>query len=243
MRRLLLLACLLAVASAAAAPKKGENARVHRAQWVHDKSESFHGKVAMDVARTMKRFHIDECPSASNYRMAFSLANDGRLVFATVTLKGGKFVRGKLERFGLPDVNLTAAEYAEIRRTKPIAITLASYEKAPVCLVPPTTRPSTFKAPHHRGLWGVLNPPEYFFGSLPGHVGQLGAHYSPATYEAWVTPPGKPAFRVDTLPPGRQTNADELCNGMRAGLNQKGSDREMLDIYYSSTVEYRIVDK
>lgn len=241
MRTLLVLAMLFAGLSAAAVPNsKGENARQARAHWIANKSDFFRGRGAVDADLAERRFRADTNPAPGNYMAAFKLAHDDRLAFASVNLKGGKFVRGRLLRFGLPDANLSSRDWDELRRTHAMAIALA-YDQAPVCLFPPTTRAHTFKAPFCRGLWGVHNPPEYLFGGMEHAVGQLGARYWGATYDVWVDLPGADGgvIKLGTLGPGQYMNADALTDAMRRELKRNASDRAMLDLYYKGMVEYR----
>lgn len=222
--------------------RSGEAARAARKNWCSAHADAFRGKSAVDVETVDERF-TDACASASNFRAAFQLARDGRFVFASVTLKKGRLVRGKLERFGLPAANLRPQDWDELRKDTPMALTLVSNDNAPVCLVPPKNRPRTFKAPRNRGFWSVHNPPDYLFGDLPDVVGRLGAHYVACSYEVRVLVKGHPAFALGTVSSGKMMSSREVVEGMRCGLGRAGSVREMLDLYYASTVTYRAIRK
>lgn len=231
---------LLALAARGDVDRSGEAARAARQNWVSSHTDAFRGKQAVDAETADVRF-TDECGSPSNFRAAFQLANDGRFVFASVTLKKGKLVRGRLERFGLPAVNLKAKDWDELRKGTPMALTLAGNDNAPVCLVPPRSRPRTFKAPRNRGFGGLHNPPGYLFGDLPGLVSRLGARYAACGYEVKAEIKGNPPIELGPLAAGKAMSATELVEAMRRGLKREGSVREMLDLYYSSTVTYRAI--
>ena len=234
-----LLAVLTAQAAVADADRSGEAARAARAEWTRERSDAFRGKRAVDAEMADPRF-TEMCSGASSFRAAFELAQDGRLVFASLTLQKGKFVRGKIERFGLPDANLTAKDWEKIRSSQPVALTLSGSDKAPVCLVPAKRTPRTFKAPRYRGFGGMYSPAEYLLGRLPGLVGQLGVKYEPCGYEVLLAPPkNAQPVKLTAVPPGKSVSAVEAVQALRKALNRTGSDREMLEICYSSTVTYR----
>ena len=239
----LLLAALAAQAAVADVDRSGEAARAARAEWTRERSDAFRGKRAVDVEMADLRF-TEMCSGASSFRAAFELAQDGRLVFASLTLQKGKFVRGKIERFGLPDVNLTAKDWEKIRSSQPVALTLSGTDKAPVCLVPAKSNPRTFKAPRYRGFGGMYSPAAYLLGRLPGLVGQLGARYEPCGYEVLLAlPKNAQPVKLTTVAPGKSVSAAEAAEALRKALNRTGSEREMLEICYSATVTYRVLRK
>lgn len=80
------------------------------------------------------------------WTFALPIDRTERLRFAKVTLDGETFVKGTLAYFGLPEQELTAAEFRELRATFPMLGT-AGGKGEPARLLAPTSKPLTYPVP------------------------------------------------------------------------------------------------
>ena len=104
-------------------------------------------------------------PKASNWTFVLPLDAGTRLRFAKVTYANGKFAGGTLQYFGLPEMKLTADEFAALRRKFPMA-GVCENPDVPVCLFHPAEKRLSKPVPEEQADGLRLSPISELYGSF-----------------------------------------------------------------------------
>ena len=111
-------------------------------------------------------------PKASNWTFVLPLDAGTRLRFAKVTYANGKFAGGTLQYFGLPEMKLTADEFAGLRSEFPMA-GVCENPDVPVCLFHPTEKRLSKPVPEEQADGLRLSPISELYGSFPASLSRL----------------------------------------------------------------------
>lgn len=125
-------------------------------------------------------------PKASNWTFALPLDAGTRLCFAKVTYADGKYADGTMHYFGLPEMKMTADEFAALQRKFPMA-GVCENPDVPVCLFHPTEKRLAKPVPEEQvnGL-GFL-PISELYGSLITSLGRLRVKTDEVTFRVDFT--------------------------------------------------------
>lgn len=145
-------------------------------------------------------------PGAAEWTFVLPLDSGTRLRFAKVTFKDGKYADGTMHYFGLPEMKMTADEFAALRRKFPMAGVCANPDM-PVCLFHPTETALSRPMPEEQADGLGFSPISELYGSLITSLGRLRVK----TDEV--------AFRVDF------TDADGRTVPLGTVRNVRGKDR------------------
>lgn len=111
-------------------------------------------------------------PDAAEWTFVLPLDSGTRLRFAKVTFKDGKYADGTMHYFGLPEMKMTADEFAALRQKFPMAGVCANPDM-PVCLFHPTETALSRPMPEEQADGLGFSPISELYGSLITSLGRL----------------------------------------------------------------------
>lgn len=186
-------------------------------------------------------------PKASDWTFALPVDAGPRLCFAKVSFKDSKYASGTLHYFGLPEMKMTAAEFADLRQKFPMA-GVCENPDVPVCLFHPAEKRLSKPVPEEQADGLRLSPISELYGSFVANP-SLNRRLQVKTDEI--------AFRVDftdadgrTVPLGTVRNVrgkerlDQatILKVLAQNCPKLVSERELADYFLRGKIAYVPVD-
>jgi len=177
------------------------------------------------------------------WTFALPVEDDSRLRFVRATMRGGKFEKGTLCYYGLPEQPLTADEFAGLRAKYPMAAACGTAGAA-VRLLAPADAKWTKRVPPPMRYNVKLSPLESLYGSLLPALARLGVKASGVAVRVDFTGKDGKTVTLGTVRNARgKADLDEKAIlgaiGEATGLV---SVRERVDWLLEGTLTYAVVE-
>jgi len=199
----------------------------------------------VEVEKKEVRSKSEEGRSEGERAWTFALPIDRteRLRFAKVTLDGATFVKGTLAYFGLPEQELTAAEFRELRATFPMLGTTGG-KGEPARLFAPTSKPLAYPVPQRvqRSLRvDVLG--DLYGNFLAAVAGRLKVKAGDVAYRVTYFDKDGTPHELGTVVNAKKRNLlDKDALLVRLGeLSGRVSDRERIDYFLEGRLAFEPV--
>lgn len=177
------------------------------------------------------------------WTFALPIDRTERLRFARATLNGATFVKGTLAYFGLPEQELTAVEFRELRATFPMLGTTGG-KGEPARLFAPTSKPLAYPVPQRvqRSLRvDVLG--DLYGNFLATVAGRLKVKAGNVAYRVTYFDKDGKAHELGTVVNAKKRNLiDKDALLVRLGeLSGRVSDRERIDYFLEGRLAFEPV--
>lgn len=205
-----------AVATALYAAPKQTPVEEARTKFHLANNKAFFDKKAVpsEIAEDFLRY--DKAQDKAEYRAVMQLTDDGRLMFVDFEGENGKFLKGTLKMFGLPEEAIDAKGFEALRAEKPMAVSNLGLTNMVTVLYHPESKSGRFRPEREANIW--FDPQNYYYGGFQDAAGSMGFHKW-NKFETWFH--GDDGLDVQIKPVKRFLDKEATLYWLKAAITNR----------------------